>query len=238
MFMGKKFLVYIAVLVAGLCLLSNALAKTAQKIPPTVVAVTKAQQKVWQESIIETGSLTAFDGTMLAPEVSGRVTKIYFDSGQYVHKGDLLLEIYPDIVRAQLQKDQAQLRKNSLDYDRYLKLYKKGFADKSTLDEKRADRDSSEADVNSDLAHLRQQLIQAPFSGQLGLRKISVGDYVNTDDDLVSLQSLDPIRVDFSVPQRYLQQVKVGDTVTISSNALPKNYTGEIYARFRLMALR
>jgi membrane fusion protein (multidrug efflux system) len=230
MFMEKKFLVYIAVIAVSLCLHDNALAKQAPKIPPTVVAITKAKTITWQESILETGSLSAFDGTILAPEVSGRVTNIHFASGQYVRQGDLLIEIYPDIIRAQLQRDQAQLRKSSLDYDRNLKLYKKGFVDQSTLDQKRADRDSDQANVNNDQAQLRQHLIQAPFSGLLGLRKVSIGDYVSPGQDLVSLQALDPIRVDFSVPQRYLQQLKLGDTVTISSNALPQNYTGTIYA--------
>lgn len=206
----------------------NAQAK--MQMPPTIVEVYKAQQKQWQPSIEATGSLSAFNGIMLSSEVSGRVTKIHFASGQYTHEGDLLIEIYPDIVQANLERYQAQLKQSELDYDRNLKLYKRGFVDKATLDSKLAARDEDVADVNNAKAQLRQHLIQAPFTGKLGLRKVSLGDYVNPGQPLVNLQSVDPIRVDFSVPQKYLPDIKVGDSVSISSETFPQTYIGIIYA--------
>ena len=230
----KKSILIITALLACLGFTTNVLAKQAakqaKKVPPTIVVVAKAQQKQWQPSIVETGSLSAFNGIMLSAEASGRITNIHFDSGQYVNKGELLIEIYPDVLRAQLAHNEAQLKQSEVDYERNLKLYKKGFVDKSTLDAKVAVRDEDQADVNKTKSQLREHLIQAPFSGKLGLRQISLGDYVKPGTPLVNLQSVDPIRVDFSVPQKYLGQIKTGDAVTISSQAFAKNYTGDIYA--------
>lgn len=223
----------------GLCVLfafnANAAAqqKNAQakkQVPPTVVEIYKAQQKQWQPSIEATGSLAAFNGIMLSAEAEGKITKIHFASGQYTHEGDLLIEIYPDIAQAELARYQAQLKQSILDYERNLKLYKRGFVDKATLDSKLAARDEDQADVNNAKAQLRQHLIQAPFSGKLGLRKVSLGDYVKTGQAIVNLQSVDPIRADFSVPQRYIADIKVGDSVSISSETFPQTYTGIIYA--------
>jgi membrane fusion protein (multidrug efflux system) len=223
----KRTILIISALLAGF---SFGIALAQKKLPPTVVQVVKAQQKQWQPSIEATGSLSAFNGIMLSAEVAGRITKIHFVSGKYVHAGELLLEIYPNVIQAQLAHSKAQLKQSEVDYQRNLKLYKKGFVDKATLDTKIAQRDEDQADVNSFKAQLNQHLIHAPFSGKLGLRKISLGDYVNPGQPLVNLQSIDPIRVDFSVPQQYFDQIKVGDRVVISSKALPKNYTGTIYA--------
>lgn len=200
------------------------------KMPPTVVVTTTAQKKIWQDSILVIGSLTAFQGTILSPDIDGRVTKINFKEGQEVKAGDLLIEIYPDIIQANLAKAQAQLVKNKADYERYSKIYKLGYVDKSTLDSYKANLDSSQADVNSYQAQLRQHLITAPFAGTVGVQRVNVGDYIKAGTEVVSLQSIDPIRVDFSVPEVYLSQLKVGDKITISSKSFLDKYNGEIYA--------
>lgn len=204
--------------------------KQQPQIPPTVVKVVAAQQKTWQQSIQETGSLSAFNGVLLSSEVNGRITKIFFKSGQYVKEGTPLIEIFPDIVKAELDKAKAELEKDKLDYERNIKLFKKGFVDKSTIDKFKAALDSAQADVNDFQAQLSQHLIKAPFDGNIGLRQVSLGDYVSPGQDLVSLQSIDPIRVDFSVPQKYIPSMKVGDMVTLTSQAFTKDYQGKIYA--------
>ena len=174
--------------------------KEKMQMPPTVVSTAQVQQKNWQDSIMETGTLTAYNGIMLSPEMQGRITKIYFKSGQMVKKGDPLIQIYPDVYEAKLERAKAQLKKSTSDYKRYLELYKKGFVDKSTLDSYTASMDSDKADVDQYVANLNELLIKAPFDAKVGLRKISLGDYVKPGDQLVSLQSLDPIRADFYVP--------------------------------------
>lgn len=230
----KRKVLLIVALCAFFSFNTNVLAQQkkaqAKKMPPTIVEVYKAEQKQWQPSIEAAGSFSAFNGIMLSSEVAGRVTKIHFASGQYTHAGDLLIEIYPDIMQADLARYQAQLKQSQVDYERNLKLYKRGFVDKATLDSKLAARDEDKADVNSAKAQLCQHLIQSPFTGKLGLRKVSLGDYVNLGQPLVNLQSIDPMRVDFSVPQKYLAEIKIGDSVSISSETFPRTYTGIIYA--------
>jgi len=200
------------------------------KLPPTVVVTEKVEKKIWQESILAIGSLSAFQGTILSPEIDGRVTKIYFTEGQKVKAGDLLIEIYPDIIKAQLDKARAQLIKSKLDYYRYLKIYKLGYVDQSTLDRYKASFDSDKADVDNYEAQLRQRLITAPFDGIVGVQRVNVGDYIKAGTQMVSLQFIDTIRVDFSVPEVYLSQLRVGDKIIISSKAFINQYNGEIYA--------
>ena len=200
------------------------------QMPPTVVETAKAQSKIWQDSISSTGTISAFNGIMLSPEIPGRITKIYFKSGQYVKQGTPLIQIYPDVIKAQLEKAQAQLKLSKLEYARNSKLYKKKFVSKEELDKLKANLDSATAEVNLQNAQLKQYLMTAPFSGKLGLRKVSLGDYVNPGKDLVSLQSVDPMMIDFSVPQVYQGEIQVGDQVAITSDALPKTYNGKISA--------
>jgi membrane fusion protein (multidrug efflux system) len=201
-----------------------------KQMPPTVVKLYKAQQQTWQDSIVAVGSLSAFNGVMLSSEIPGRITAISISEGKDVKKGDLLVVIYPDIIKAQLQKDQAQLVYNQKTYIRYRDLAKKGYVSQSDLDNQKSQLDMSKAAVANDTAQLNQHYVRAPFSGRLGVNKVSLGDYINTGDQLVSLQQLDPIRVDFNIPDSYLSQVKRGDQVEISSKAFAQKYTGTIYA--------
>ncbi|KPJ67513.1 MAG: hypothetical protein AMJ43_04495 [Coxiella sp. DG_40] len=205
---------------------------TSQKhqMPPTVVETVKAQSKIWQDSISSTGTISALNGIKLSSEIPGRITKIYFKSGQFVEQGAPLIQIYPDVIKAQFEKAQAQLKLSKLEYERDLKLYKKKFVSKEELDKLKANLDSATAEVNLQSAQLKQYLLTAPFSGKLGLRKVSLGDYVNPGEDLVSLQSVDPMLIDFSVPQIYQGEIQIGDQVTITSDALPKVYNGKISA--------
>lgn len=228
---SKRFLTTLLILIS-LGLASDVYAAEKQKtaMPPTAVETTQVLQKNWVDSTLATGSLSAFNGTILSSEVEGRITKMYFTEGQEVKEGDLLIEIYPDIIRADLDRAKAQLRKSQLDYQRNLILNKKGYVDAATLDSYLATRDSNKADVSSYEAQLRQRLIRAPFSGKLGVKLVSVGDFVKTGSGMVSLQELDPIRVDFSVPEVYMDKLKAGNKVIITSRSFNGKFEGEIYA--------
>jgi membrane fusion protein (multidrug efflux system) len=205
-------------------------ARQKHQMPPIVVETAQAQSKIWQDSISSTGTISAFNGIKLSPEIPGRITKIYFKSGQSVEQDAPLIQIYPDVIKAQFEKAQAQLKLSTLEYERNLKLYKKKFVSKEELDKLKANLDSATAEVNLQNAQLKQYLLTAPFSGKLGLRKVSLGDYVNPGEDLVSLQSVDSMLVDFSVPQVYQGEIQAGDQVAITSDALPKIYNGKISA--------
>ncbi len=199
--------------------------------PPQVVSITTAKNTPWQESLDATGSLAALNGIIVKSETSGRVTKIYFKSGQFIQQGAPLVQIYPDIIRAQLEQAKAQLTLNQLNYQRSVQLYQKHYVAKSDLDKTAADLKNSQGAVNSLEAQLSQTLITAPFSGQLGLRQISLGDFLNVGANIVDLEALSPIRVDFSVPQTYLGKIQVGQTVKIHANAFAdENFAGKIYA--------
>ena len=209
---------------------SNSLAKTSpQKMPPTIVTPITIKAQVWQDKIQSVGSLSAFQGVVLKPEASGRITKIYFKSGQIVKKGAPLIQLNDTIIKAQLQKAQALAILDKLNYQRYLQLYQKHFYDKADLDKALATLKGAQADVAQYQAQLQQTLISAPFAGKIGLVKISIGDFVNEGiTELVSLQQLNPLRVDFTVPGIYLREINNGDKVIVNIN--DQQYRGTIYA--------
>ena len=205
--------------------------RAAYKMPPTVVQIYKATKQSWQHTTEAIGSLSAAEGVTLATEVPGRITKIYFKSGTYVEAGTPLIQLYPKIIQAELDGAKAKLVADQADLKRFIKLFKKGFYDKSHLDKAKATVEGDQAAVNNYQAQLDQLTIKAPFSGQLGLRQVSLGDFLGMGNPIVDLQAIDPIRVDFNVSEIYLGQIKTGDKITITSRAVKnKIYEGKIYA--------
>lgn len=201
----------------------------AAQMPPVVVSTITAQQGTYQEQTTSTGSLAALQGIALKPESSGRITAIHFKSGQYVTKDTPLVQIYPNILQAQLEQAQANLKLSELTYARDAKLFKEHAVSQAALDTAAANLKSYRGKVQEIQAQLDQNLIKAPFSGKLGLRQISLGDYISPSDTIVNLEALDPIRIDFSVPEVYLSKLKIGQQVTVQSDAYPKtNFTGHV----------
>lgn len=201
------------------------------KMPPTVVQIHKATKQPWQPTIEAIGSLSADEGVTLTTEVAGRITQIYFKSGTYVKANTPLVQLYPKIIQAELNGAKAQLAVDKVNLGRFTKLFKKGFYDKASLDKAKATVEGDQAKVDNYQAQLDQLTIKAPFSGRLGLRQVSLGDFLNTGDPIADLQAVDPIRVDFNVPEIYLGQIKPGYKITITSRAVKdKIYEGTIYA--------
>lgn len=202
------------------------------KIPPSPVEIAKATMQNWQDKISTTGTISAIKGVTISSEVSGRVTKIYFKSGSDVKKGDPLIQIYPDILEAQLKNDQAALTLAQVNYDRAAALYQKKVASKEQLDQYTAQLQQAQANVNQTKANLVQHNIVAPFSGRIGLKTVDVGDWVNVGDQLVSLQQMNPLRIDFYVPDRYIGQLAMGDKVDVMPSSTPDStvYVGQVYA--------
>ncbi|MFI5205928.1 MAG: efflux RND transporter periplasmic adaptor subunit, partial [Candidatus Paceibacterales bacterium] len=164
-------------------------------------------------------------------ETAGRITKIYVESGQKVKAGDPLFEINPGILQAQLASAQAQVELDSGNYDRAIKLAKRGDLSQQDLDTALANKNAAIANADAIKAQLTENIIRAPFSGTLGIRLFNLGDYINQGQSLINLQSLDPLRVDFVVPEQYANQVHVGDKLTIHNIAFPnKNFSGEVTA--------
>lgn len=201
-------------------------------LPPAPVEIAKAVQQEWQNQIQTTGTISSTQGVTISPQVSGWITKIYFTSGSDVKKGDPLFQIYPDILEAKLKNDQAALTLAQLNYDRAAALYQKRVVAKEQLDSYTAQLQQAQATLDQTKAQLVQHNITAPFSGRIGLKTVDVGNYVNVGEDLVSLQQINPLRIDFNVPDNYIDQLAIGDKVEVSPSSASGNtlYVGSVYA--------
>ncbi|MBB70842.1 MAG: hypothetical protein CMF50_00400 [Legionellales bacterium] len=201
------------------------------QMPPTVVQTFTAQQQKWLDQITATGTMSAFKGIIVKPEVSGRITKIYFEDGTYVKKGDPLVQIYPDILQAQLKQNEAALELAKLDFERGDELYAKRVISRQEYDNLSSTLQQRQADVEATKAQLEQHNITADFSGMVGLRQVNLGAHVSAGEAIVSLQELDPIRVQFTVPETFLNELALGQVVEISPSSEPnKTYKGIVYA--------
>ena len=203
----------------------------ALEMPPTVVEASKAKSEQWQTEIQATGSLAAVQGIMVKPEIEGRVTQIYFKSGDAVTAGAPLVQTNPDIFKAQQAQAKAQHVLSQGDYKRALELYKRRVLSQADLEKTKANLDSNKANLDKASSQLNQTLLRAPFAGKLGLRLINVGDYVSPGQNIVNLQNISTLRVDFSIPETYLGQVAVGQPVSIHASAYPNQaFSGSVYA--------
>jgi membrane fusion protein (multidrug efflux system) len=201
------------------------------QFPPVPVQVATAQKQMWQDQIQATGTISAIEGVMVKSEIAGRITKIYFTSGTDVKKGDPLFQIYPDILEAQLSNNQAALQLAQVNYNRAVALYQKRVISEESLDEYTTQLQQAQANLDQTKANLVQHNIVAPFSGRIGLKFVDVGDYVNAGADLVDLQQMDPLRVQYSVPDRYISQLAIGDQAEIAPSSTPNTvYMGTVYA--------
>ncbi len=201
------------------------------KLEPTKVAVSEVKQIKWQRTIITNGNLSAFTGTTLSATSSGRITKIFFQSGKMINQGQSLLQIYPNILQAQLAEAQATLKFNQITYNRTLSLEKNSYASKQLLDSEKANLDTSKYNVAKIQAQLKEYLIKAPFSGKIGLRLVNVGQYVAVGTPLVELQDLSNLRVEFDISSKYIPLINTNTVVQLSSNIYPnRKFNAKIYA--------
>jgi membrane fusion protein, multidrug efflux system len=237
--MFKKMLAIIILIIAITLLGTYVSLKVTKKpvghedgMPPVFVETQKVVYSAKQEKIKATGTVVAIPGIVVHPEVSGRVTKIYFQSGDEVKVDAPLIEINPDTYKANLAQSEANLVKYQADYDRALKLFATHTISQSDLDTAKANFASTQAQVEKSRAELKQTFITASFAGRLGLSLINVGDFVEAGQTaIVSLQSLHPIYVDFSVSEIYLKQVAVGQEVVIRSDSYSdEEFVGKVAA--------
>lgn len=227
---GVSFLVVIGILTYGVYRYKQANFQQ-NSFPPTVVEAATVKETTWHDEITATGTLNANQGIMIKPDVAGQITKIFFKSGTYVNQGEPLIQIYPDILEAQLARNKAALRLAELDFKRYAALYQKGSIAKAQFDQASAKLAEDKAITAQTEAQLRQHTLTAPFSGQLGLRLVDLGDYVSPGQNIVSLQAIDPMRIEFAIPEVYLSLLAKDQTVDIRTVADPKTpLKGTVYA--------
>ena len=206
-------------------------ALTAVSNVPTVVEMTKVKSQVWHPQIQAIGSFVAQQGIKLSTQVDGVVQAINFKSGQFVNQGVKLLQLDPSVLRATAEKSKATYQGDVLTYQRNKILYAKRAIAKSMLDDSRATMLADKGQMDEDAANLAQTVITAPFSGKLGIRKVNIGQYLAAGDVIVSLQSVDPILVDFSLSEVYLHKINVGNQVSATTSAYPgQTFSGKIIA--------
>jgi membrane fusion protein (multidrug efflux system) len=199
--------------------------------PLQTISATKAATSEWQSTIEAIGSLRAVKGADLSLEVSGVVESISFNSGDDVVEGAQLLKLRTADDVARLNSLQAMAELSDITYERDQKQFKMQAVSQATLDTDAANLKNAKAQVAQQQAIIDKKLLRAPFPGHLGIRAVDLGQYLGPGTVIVTLQALDPIFVDFFVPQQSVDQVQLGQTVTVKVDAFKdKTFAGEISA--------
>jgi membrane fusion protein (multidrug efflux system) len=199
--------------------------------PAVLVEAITVSTSSMPQTITAVGSLRSDESVTVRPEVAGRVTAIGFHEGQPVAKGSMLVKMDPAINAAEVQQAKANMTLAKAKYERALDLQKQGFISGQARDEAENNLKVAEAAEALAAARLAKTEIRAPFSGIIGLRLVSIGDYVKEGQDMVNLESIDPLKVDFRLPENYLKQVQVGQTLQINLDALKgRTYDGKVFA--------
>jgi membrane fusion protein (multidrug efflux system) len=199
--------------------------------PPSAVTTFVAKRENWASSLKIIGTTAAIQGVTVSADLPGTVEKINFTSGQVVHTGDILVELDTRQERAQLAAAKADLELANITYGRQQQLVKEGVVARTEFDNASAQLKSTDAKVGEINATIEKKTIRAPFSGILGIRQVNLGQYLASGQAMVSLQALNPIYVNFGVPQQTTSQLKVGRTLHISSDDLPGvEFSGKVTA--------
>jgi membrane fusion protein (multidrug efflux system) len=189
--------------------------------PKAVVSTIKATLEDWQPELAAVGSLRAVRGVDLSTEVSGLVKTINFKSGDEVKAGALVMQMVDDSDVAALHALQATAELNQITLQRDLKQLEAEAIAQSQVDTDRGNLKSAYAQVAQQQALVLKKSIRAPFAGKLGITTVNPGQYINPGDVIVTLQQLDPIYVDFTLPQQALSQVQVGQRIKAVSDSVP-----------------
>ena len=199
--------------------------------PPQTVSTSKIGTSEWQSKVEAVGSLRAVKGADLSLEVAGVVGSISFNSGDDVAEGAPLLKLRSEDDVAKLESLQATAALNQITYDRDMKQLKINAVSQATLDTDAANLKNAKAQVAQQQAILDKKFLRAPFAGHIGIRSVDFGQYLGPGTIIVTLQALDPIYLDFFVPQQDVDRMKLNQAVTMHVDAFPnQTFTGEISA--------
>ncbi len=197
--------------------------------PPPAVAVTRAKIETWAPRLPAIGTFRAFQEVNIAPQIGGVITAVRVESGQDVAKGALLFEIDNSVEQADLKNNLAVLKNAELSLERQRRLIQRGNTAEAKVDTAEAERDSAAAAVERVRAIITQKMLTAPFSGRLGIRKLDLGQYVSPGTTLITLQQLDPIFVDFPIPEKSLDVLRPGQVIEVEVDAYPGQiFRGEV----------
>ena len=201
------------------------------KPPPATVSAAKVVETAWNPTLKAVGTLTAVYGVNVSSQTTGMINKILFNSGQLVKKGQVLIQLDDAVDQRDLQNFEAQLQVAKLKYDRYLKLKGTQALSQEAIDEAQSAYMQAKAQVAKAQALINQKTIRAPFDGKIGIRQVNLGQYIQPGANVASLQSLDPLLVQFSLPEQDLNVVKVGQPIQVKVDSSPgKVYPGVVSA--------
>jgi len=199
--------------------------------PPQTVSATKVSSSEWQPQLEAVGSLRAVKGADLSLEVAGVVDSISFNSGDDVAEGAVLLKLRSDDDEAKLESLQATADLNQITLDRDQKQFKLQAVSQANLDTDVANLKNAKAQAAQQQAILDKKTLRAPFAGHLGIRAVDLGQFLSAGTTIVTLQALDPVFLDFFVPQQAVAQVKLGQKVAVKIDAYKdQTFAGEITA--------
>jgi membrane fusion protein (multidrug efflux system) len=238
--MAKRMIVMLtatALFVAGLGFvkfrqIQSAIAQGAAfQPPPEAVTTIVAHQEEWSASLSSIGTVAAVQGVTVSADLPGTVERIAFESGTAVREGEVLALLDTRQEQAQLTAAEAQRDLARLNFERMRGLLNERVVSQSEFDRATAEQRQGDARVGEIHAAIARKTIRAPFSGVLGIRRVNLGQYLSGGDALVTLQSLNPIYVNFGVPQQSSSQMRVGRPVRITSDSLPGvEFSGRVTA--------
>ncbi|MDR9365792.1 MAG: efflux RND transporter periplasmic adaptor subunit [Balneolaceae bacterium] len=182
------------------------------------------------DEIFSSGTIQANEVVELSAEASGIITDIYFEEGREVQEGDLLLKINDSELQAQKQRAEFRLALAEQREERQRRLLERGGISQEDYDATLNEVNVLRSEIQLINAQIDKTEIRAPFSGVIGLKYVSVGSYIGPNTRIASLQEVDPIKIDFSVPERYISRVNVGDEILYSVQGVDSTFTGEVYA--------
>ncbi len=197
---------------------------------PTVSTITAATSS-WQPVLDGNGSLRASQGADLSAEVGGIVGELHFESGDTVKAGTLLLRLKPNDDDAKLAQLQAAAELDAITYQRDVKQMRAQGVAQSTVDTDLGTLKNEQAQVAAQQAVIAEKFVRAPFTGRLGLRQVDLGQYLSAGTKIVTLQALDPMFLDFYLPQQSIGQTRIGQAVTVRVDAFPgRDFPGRVSA--------
>ncbi|HLB96115.1 MAG TPA: efflux RND transporter periplasmic adaptor subunit, partial [Acetobacteraceae bacterium] len=189
--------------------------------PPQTVSTVTAATQTWQPEVEAVGSLRAVNGATLSLEVDGVVDRIGFKSGDDVQQGQVLLQLRADDDTAKLAALEASAALAQVNYDRDLRQFHAQAVSQAVVDSDNYNLKNARAQADEQRAVVAKKTLRAPFAGHLGIRAVDLGQYLNPGTAVVTLQALDPLFVDFTVPQQALSRVAVGQSVTAKVDTFP-----------------
>ncbi len=198
---------------------------------PAAVEVARAEAIRLVDDVQAVGSLRSRQGVMLRPEASGRVARLGFADGQRVRRGQVLVQLDDTLQQAQLQQAQAQASIARTNLQRSRELLAQNFVSQSAVDQNSASLQVADSQVALAQAQVARMKVLAPFDGTVGIRSVQLGDYVKDGADLVGIEDLSALHVEFTLPERFVARVRAGQAIELALDALPGElFTGRIEA--------